>query len=173
MSALRHASGCIPCSPSMSASHLHRPAEAHDAKLASRKSPQCPYLPNLNDIEIRNHSEDESVLPFRLREHYSEAHILSLSRTTTRASSVSEEEADGNILAGIGLIAGGALYAVGKVELAAVKWIWVRYRQIVINLILSREIHHFKRGRERMFDDLIEFYQCVQEHSLNAMSEAN
>lgn len=71
----------------------------------------------------------------------------------------SDVDISDNMLSGIGLLVGKAIFAFGKTELRAVQWLWARYRRVIIQRALSREIRHLKRGTDRMFDDLVAFQQ--------------
>lgn len=112
-----------------------------------------------------NHSRDSregstqlsqlSVNPF----HRSHEHDDSQSYISTDTISTSDAYVDDNALSGIGLTSGNVLYAVGKAQIGAVQWLWIRYRRTVINWTLTRDVGHFKRGTEIVFDDLVEFGQ--------------
>lgn len=106
---------------------------------------------------VKNDNSDiESVLSPSLSQGNYDREIWSLSRSISTMNS-SDLVIDDNILSGVGLSVGKLMFAIGKVELRAVEWLWIRYRQIVIRRLLSRRIRHFTRGTERMLDDLIAF----------------
>lgn len=83
--------------------------------------------------------------------------VWSLGHSST--STITTSYAHDNMLSDIGLTAGRVLYVVGKIELDVIGWLWMHYRRVAINLSLSRQVGHFRRGIERMLDDLIEFNQ--------------
>lgn len=69
----------------------------------------------------------------------------------------SDVDISDNMLSGIGLSVGKAIFAFGKLELRVVEWLWIRYRKAIIQRALSRGIGHIKRGIDRMLDDLVAF----------------
>lgn len=73
----------------------------------------------------------------------------------------SDVSVDDIALSGVGLSVGKAIFALGKMELRGVEWLWTRYRRAIIQRALSGELRHLKKGTDRMLDDLVAFHQWV------------
>lgn len=111
---------------------------------------------------LSDDTEIESVLSPSLSAARYDNRIWSLSQSFSSLAS-SDVGTDDEMISGLGLTSGRIINAVGKAEINAVQWLWTRYRRAVIKWSLMREMQtgRFKRGTERMLDDLIEFNRQV------------
>jgi hypothetical protein len=65
----------------------------------------------------------------------------------------------------IGMLSGKVILAIGKAQVSAMNWVWVRYRRNFIN----RKFSIYSRLEDKMtclgsiYDDLIDFSRCAEE----------
>lgn len=59
------------------------------------------------------------------------------------------------------MLSGKAILAIGKAQIAAIKWLWVRYRRRVIESRFPYEDQDEIKGLDEMCDDLVDFCRCV------------
>jgi hypothetical protein len=55
------------------------------------------------------------------------------------------------------MLSGKAIYAVGKLEISGVRWIWAKYRRAVISSKFPHLPDAAVKGLDDMYDDLLDF----------------
>jgi hypothetical protein len=69
---------------------------------------------------------------------------------------------DGTYVQDIGKLSGKAIYAVGKLEIAGVRWIWTKYQRSVISSKFPHSPDATIKGLDDMYDDLLYFCGYVE-----------
>jgi hypothetical protein len=69
---------------------------------------------------------------------------------------------DGSFTPGVGMISGKGVLAIGKAELAGIRWIWAKYRRRVISARFPPEAGARTSEQMAMYDDLMYFCGYVR-----------
>jgi hypothetical protein len=76
---------------------------------------------------------------------------------------------NGTFMPGLGSLSGQAIFAIGKAEISALRWVWVQYRRRVISSsLLGRSLNDHScdiKGLGDMYDDLLDFMRSALAYS--------